>query len=104
MNTNRNFLLAVSIVVICLSAPLPAARWNPRTTVWSKNANPAIGDWGFNRPGYPKGLYIHGITVKAGEKVTNPVIYDNDVYDDVFDDELVFAMRRSSKILPFQFF
>ena len=98
MNTDRNFLLAVSIIVICLSAPLPAARWNPRTTVWSKNANPTIGDWGFNRPGYPKGLYIHGITVKAGEKVTNPVIYDNDVYDDVFDDELVFTMTSLGKM------
>jgi hypothetical protein len=39
-----------------------------------------------------KGLYIHGITVKVGEPILNPVIYDNDVYDDVFDDEWAYAM------------
>jgi len=98
MNAYRNFLLAVSIAVICLSTPSRAARWNTRTAVWSNNANLTIGDWGFDRPGYPKGLYIHGITVKAGEKVTNPVIYDNDVYDDVFDDELVFAMTSLGRM------
>ena len=92
MNTYRNFLLAITITIICLSTQLRAAHWNSKTTDWSKNPSPTIGDWGFNRPGYPKGLYIHGITVKEGENVTNPVIYDNDVYDDVFDDELVFAM------------
>ena len=32
------------------------------------------------------------VTVKKGERVTNPVIYDNDVYDDVFDDEWTLAM------------
>jgi hypothetical protein len=51
-----------------------------------------IGDWGFDRPGYPPGLYIEGITVKAGQTVGNPVIYDNDVFDDVFDPELICCM------------
>lgn len=73
-------------------AAADAARWNPRTTDWAKAERPVIGDWGFDRPGFPAGLYVHGVTVKNGEKVTNPVIYDNDVYDDVFDDELAFVM------------
>jgi hypothetical protein len=30
--------------------------------------------------------------VKAGQKVENPLIYDNDVFDDVFDDELALLM------------
>ena len=87
-----NLFTTAVIVLACLSTEAQSARWNQRTTDWNKNPNPTIGDWGFNRPGYPPGLYIHGITVKAGNKVTNPVIYDNDVYDDVFDDELAFAM------------
>ncbi|MCF0234816.1 MAG: hypothetical protein HUK22_07560, partial [Thermoguttaceae bacterium] len=74
------------------------ARWNPKTTDWSRNPNPKIGDWGFDRPGYPKGLYICGITVKSGEKVFNPAIYDNDVWDDVFDDELAFAMAAAGEM------
>ncbi|MBR4995015.1 MAG: hypothetical protein IKY82_03015 [Alistipes sp.] len=69
-----------------------AARWNKETTSWEANPKPKIGDWGFDRPGYPKGLYIHGVTVKEGRRVKNPVIYDNDVYDDVFDDEWMYAM------------
>jgi len=28
----------------------------------------------------------------VGEPILNPVIYDNDVYDDVFDDEWAYAM------------
>ncbi len=75
-----------------------AAHWNKETTDWSRNPNPTIGDWGFNRPDYPKGLYIHGVTVKEGKKVTNPVIYDNDVYDDVFDDEWMYAMASLRKM------
>lgn len=75
-----------------LSMSAQTARWNPETTDWSRNPHPAIGDWGFDRPGYPKGLYIHGVTVKEGQKVRNAVIYDNDVYDDVFEDEVMFAM------------
>jgi len=50
------------------------AHWMPRTTDWTKEPSPIIGDWGFDRPGYAPGLYIHGVTVKAGEKVTNPVL------------------------------
>lgn len=69
-----------------------AAHWMPRTTDWTRGPNPIIGDWGFDRPGYAPGLYVHGITVKAGEKVTNPVIYDNDLFDDVFDDEWAMVM------------
>lgn len=81
-------MLAVGFGAYCQHT----ARWNPETTDWSKNRHPQIGDWGFDRPGYPKGLYIHGVTVKEGKKVHNAVIYDNDVYDDVFDDEWMFAM------------
>jgi hypothetical protein len=83
---------AIVVAGILLCSVSFAARWNPRTTDWQANPNPTLGDWGFDRPGYPKGLYIHGITVKAGQEVSNPLIYDNDVYDDVFDDELCFVM------------
>ncbi len=88
-------------LLLFLAAAIPAAtaaRWNPETTDWSRNPHPAIGDWGFDRPGYPKGLYIHGITVKEGQKVKNPVIYDNDVYDDVFEDEWMYAMASLGRM------
>ncbi|MBR4405764.1 MAG: hypothetical protein IKT30_05240, partial [Bacteroidaceae bacterium] len=71
---------------------------NKETKDWSMNPHPTIGDWGFDRPGYPKGLYIHGITVKEGKRVKNPLIYDNDVYDDVFDDEWMYAMASLGKL------
>ena len=90
--------LTLIIVALCASIGLHAANWNPKTTDWTKNPNPRIGDWGFDRPGYPKGLYIHGVTVKKGKKVTNPVIYDNDVYDDVFDDEWMYAMTALKRM------
>lgn len=90
--------LIFSLIVLCISIDLLAANWNPKTTDWSKNQTPEIGDWGFDRPGYPEGLYIHGITVKDGEFVSNPVIYDNDVYDDVFDDEWMYAMVALKKM------
>ena len=73
----KTFLLAAML----LPTLVMAARWNAETTDWSKNPHPVVGDWGFDRPGYPKGLYIHGITVKEGKRVKNPVIYDNDVYN-----------------------
>jgi len=76
----------------------PAARWRPRTTDWSSNVSPVLGDWGFDRPGFPSSLYIHGVTVPAGQSMTNPVIYDNDVYDDVFDDELAMVMASEGEI------
>lgn len=91
----RNTIL---IIFMCFSASLNAARWNAETKDWSKNPHPVIGDWGFDRPGYPKGLYIHGITVKEGTQVKNPVIYDNDVYDDVFEDEWMYAMASLKKL------
>jgi hypothetical protein len=91
----RNTIL---IIFMCFSASLSAARWNAETKDWSKNPHPVIGDWGFDRPGYPKGLYIHGITVKEGKRVKNPVIYDNDVYDDVFEDEWMYAMASLKKL------
>jgi hypothetical protein len=75
------------------------ARWNPRTTDWVRNPDPVVGDWGFDRPGYPLGLYVHGVTVKDGEPVGNPVIYDNEVYDDVFDDELAMVKAFSLGLL-----
>lgn len=91
----RNTIL---IIFMCFSASLSAARWNAETKDWSKNPHLVIGDWGFDRPGYPKGLYIHGITVKEGKRVKNPVIYDNDVYDDVFEDEWMYAMASLKKL------
>ncbi len=85
---------------LCLAGPPAshAAHWRARTTDWSRNLNPVLGDWGFDRPGCPPGLYIYGVTVKDGEAVANPVIYDNDVYDDVFDDEWAFAMASLGKM------
>jgi len=85
-------LLASSAHTAPATGETPSARWNPQTTDWQKNPNPVIGDWGFNRPGYPPGLYIEGVTVKEGQPVSNPLIYDNDVFDDVFDDELTMVM------------
>lgn len=90
----KTFLLAAML----LPTLVMAARWNAETTDWSKNPHPVVGDWGFDRPGYPKGLYIHGITVKEGKRVKNPVIYDNDVYDDVFEDEWMYAMASLNKL------
>jgi hypothetical protein len=74
------------------------ARWRPRTLDWSRNPKPVLGDWGFDRPGFPPGLYIHGVTVPRGRPVVNPVIYDNDVFDDVFDDELAFVMASEGEM------
>lgn len=90
----KTFLLAAML----LPTLVMAARWNAETTDWSKNPHPVVGDWGFDRPGYPKGLYIHGITVKECKRVKNPVIYDNDVYDDVFEDEWMYAMASLNKL------
>lgn len=90
------FIAACFIQPLCMAAT--TARWNAETTDWSKNPHPVIGDWGFDRPGYPRGLYIHGITVKEGKKVRNAVIYDNDVFDDVFEDEWAFAMASLGKM------
>ena len=90
----KTFLL----VAMLLPTLVMAARWNAETKDWSKNPHPVVGDWGFDRPGYPKGLYIHGITVKEGKRVKNPVIYDNDVYDDVFEDEWMYAMASLNKL------
>lgn len=95
----RKWTKAGILSVVCIiPASLNAARWNQETTDWNKNQHPVIGDWGFDRPGYPSGLYIHGITVKEGKKVKNPVIYDNDVYDDVFDDEWMYAMTSLGRM------
>ncbi|REG88248.1 hypothetical protein C8N25_11026 [Algoriphagus antarcticus] len=74
------------------------AQWNPETADWVKKPSPQIGDWGFDRPGYPKGLYIQGVTVKEGNSVKNPVIYDNDIVDDVLDDEWAFLMASLGKM------
>ena len=90
--------LVAKDIVLSSSDGDVTARWNAETTDWSKNPHPVLGDWGFNRPGYPAGLYIHGITVKDGKKVKNPVIYDNDVYDDVFDDEWMYCMASQGKL------
>ena len=94
-------LLAVGLLLatpILALAAETGARWNLRTTNWNSNPHPGIGDWGFDRPGYPPGLYIQGVTMPEGEKVTNPVIYDNDVFDDVFDDELAMVMASKGEM------
>ena len=44
--------------------PGPDGTLEPRTTDWGQNPSPVVGDWGFDRPGYPQGLYIHGVTVR----------------------------------------
>ena len=93
----KKFILLLVFAAVSL-ADTAAARWNRETKDWGLNPRPVIGDWGFNRPGYPQGLYIHGVTVKEGKKVKNPVIYDNDVYDDVFDDEWMYAMASLKRI------
>jgi hypothetical protein len=72
---------------VALPAPAPAAAtWHTMTADWSKNPHPVIGDWGFDRPGYPKGLYLHGVTMPEGHSpanpLPNPIIYDNDEYAD----------------------
>jgi hypothetical protein len=96
------FLLCLGLGILlappAAEAAQPPARWNPRTTHWNANPHPAIGDWGFDRPGYPPGLYIQGVTMPEGAKVTNPVIYDNDVFDDVFDDELAMVMASEGEM------
>lgn len=88
-------ILSLSLISFDIYAT-QSARWNQRTTDWNKKLQ--TGDWGFDRPGYPKGLYIEGISVKDGKKVKNPVIYDNDVYNDVIDDEWMFAMASLKKL------
>jgi len=98
MRRYKRISALVLVLGLLLSTRSPAARWNAETADWARNPTPKIGDWGFDRPGYPKGLYIHGVTVKAGRKVTNPLIYDNDVYDDVFDDELVYVMASLGEL------
>jgi hypothetical protein len=91
-------LLSLFILTGYCTAFAQATRWRTRTISWADNPKPQIGDWGFDRPGYPKGLYIQGVTVPDGEPITNPMIYDNDVYDDVFDDELALAMASSGRM------
>ncbi len=91
-------LLFILLFLSFACTPTSAARWNKETTDWSANPHPQIGDWGFDRPGYPKGLYIHGVTVKDGKQVKNPVIYDNSSYDDIFDDEWMFSMAARNKL------
>jgi chitodextrinase len=75
-------------------------RWNAKVTDWTQPLT--IGDWGFNRPGYPAGLYIHGVTMPNGyfptNPLPNPVIYDNDEYADVLDDDVLNVMASLGKI------
>jgi hypothetical protein len=69
---------------------------------WSNNVDPVIGDWGFDPPGYPKGLYLHGVTMPEGHfpanPLPNPIIYDNDEYADILDDDVLCAMASLGKI------
>ncbi len=100
MNLPQQLLAVVLLLAASTVTPAAesAARWNPRTTNWNVNPRTVIGDWGFDRPGYPTGLYLQGVTVPEGQKVTNPVIYDNDVLDDVFDDELAMVMASKGEM------
>ena len=75
-----------------------ALQWRDKTTNWSHNPEPVLGDWGFDRPGYPAGLYIHGVTAPTGEKVENPIIYDNDEYADVLDDDVLMALASLGEV------
>ena len=68
-------LLFILLFLSFACTPTSAARWNKETTDWSANPHPQIGDWGFDRPGYPKGLYIHGVTVKDGKQVMYTTMY-----------------------------
>ena len=87
------YALLVTIIIIALASNLVSAaipgRWNKKTTDWTKNQNPEVGDWGFSRPGFPEGLYIHGVTAPQGKRPTNPVIYDNDEVSDVVDEQVI---------------
>lgn len=96
------FLIHIAQLSLVLTAVFSsctdAADWNPRTVDWNGNAKPKPGDWGFDRPGFPRGLYLHGVSQRAGAPIENPVIYDNDVYDDVFDDEWVMARASVGRL------
>ncbi len=98
IETTKKMCLIVVVLQVCVASVLNAAGWRTRIEDWKSKPRLEIGDWGFDRPGYPKGLYIHGITVKKGKPVKNPVIYDNDVYDDVFDDEWMYAMASLGRM------
>jgi hypothetical protein len=93
------FLLLCLVTAPAFAEP---AVWKAETTDWSKNPEPTLGDWGFDRPGYPKGLYLHGVTLPEGyfpgKALPNPIIYDNDEYADVLDDDVLCAMASLGKI------
>jgi hypothetical protein len=46
-----------------------ADRWRERTADWQAKTNFSLGDWGLDRPGYPAGLYLHGITRPEGQNL-----------------------------------
>lgn len=90
-------IILFSVISFCFGSGL-YAQWNPETKDWTKNPLPRIGDWGFDHPDYPNGLYIHGVTAQEGESIDNPVIYDNDIVDDVLEDEWAFVMAALGKM------
>jgi hypothetical protein len=100
LNSTVNGLLQ-RMALLCLVA-LPAPAWRAMTGDWSKNPSPVIGDWGFDRPGYPKGLYLHGVTMPEGHlpanPLPNPIIYDNDEYAEILDDDVLCAMAGLGRI------
>lgn len=104
LNSTINGMLQC-IALLCLlalPAPAPAATWRAMTSDWSENPDPVVGDWGFDRPGYPRGLYIHGVTMSEGyfpaNALPNPVIYDNDEYADILDDDVLCVMASLGRI------
>jgi len=44
-------------------------KWRARTTNWSENQSRQIGDWGFERLGFPDGLDIRGVTAAENESI-----------------------------------
>lgn len=90
--------VTITIFVLAIISQAHALQWNDRTTDWSNNPDPVLGDWGFDRPGYPDGLYIHGVTARTGKKVENPIIYDNDEYADILDDDVLMALASLGEV------
>jgi hypothetical protein len=99
---NRLFQCMTLLCLVALPVPAPATTWRAVTGDWSQNSSPMIGDWGFDRPGYPKGLYLHGVTMPEGyfpaNPLPNPIIYDNDEYADILDDDVLCAMASLGKV------
>ncbi len=94
----RRMVLMFLLVLAATVTAYGGVQWNQKTDNWASNPNPVPGDWGFNRPGYNQGLYVHGVSVPPGDPVTNLVVYDNDISRDVMDDDWGFLMASLGKM------